>query len=523
MMDWSRCSKVYSTRRSSKRKTLLTLSLATYAVLLCLIPLVVARNIGTDNGDADGVAFGPPGLEDVFSDSEVHHLSHHKRHHHSNNRIDNEDSINSVKDWTANRKRKLRDRNVQKHTEEDNEYEKISSPSVIAAKAKGASKTNLKYLEPDKKFFDYFPIEDVELNYDPKEDDIRVVLLSDDDDTDGKKKKSKKFTASTLMKKTHPHQRQKRDVQYPGSQDESATSADGEGGKITKRNVFPQYLSSNSIPGADCNYIPQSSPNFPWFPRPSRFYLPVVYVPVPVFQGYVPSYPFYHNPALSYPGYLPPPCSPPTACAPPTNPPPAPVVPTMPSGNKTNLADRFGNDDYPIVYPEDDRVIWDASPARDQTVSSFDQPSPPAAALPFPTTTQRPATVSTRRPPPPLIHRPDRPEKPIVRRTSTTRPTTGIFDSSASNALGGGFRSSFGAQPARRPTPPPPPPPTQDPETPSRCIWAIVSCCSRNDLAVRYACFEQLGCHGAFWDRNPCADKVQDAALEETSRFFDRK
>lgn len=124
----------------------------------------------------------------------------------------------------------------------------------------------------------------------------------------------------------------------------------------------------------------------------------------------------------------------------------------------------------------------------------------------------------------------------------------GIFDSSASNALGGGFRSksqsyikifisisrkqnmssfhilgSFGAQPARRPTPPPPPPPTQDPETPSRCIWAIVSCCSRNDLAVRYACFEQLGCHGAFWDRNPCADKVQDAALEETSRFFDRK
>lgn len=198
------------------------------------------------------------------------------------------DSINSVKDWTSNRKRKLRDRNVQKHTEEDNEYEKISSPSVIAAKAKGASKTNLKYLEPDKKFFDYFPIEDVELNYDPKEDDIRVVLLSDDDDTDGKKKKSKKFTASTLMKKTHPHQRQKRDVQYPGSQDESATSADGEGGKITKRNVFPQYLSSNSIPGADCNYIPQSSPNFPWFPRPSRFYLPVVYVPVPVFQGYVP-------------------------------------------------------------------------------------------------------------------------------------------------------------------------------------------------------------------------------------------
>lgn len=71
---------------------------------------------------------------------------------------------------------------------------------------------------------------------------------------------------------------------------------------------------------------------------------------------------------------MPPPCSPPTACAPPTNPPPAPVVPTMPSGNKTNLADRFGNDDYPIVYPEDDRVIWDASPARDQTVSSFDQP-----------------------------------------------------------------------------------------------------------------------------------------------------
>ncbi|XP_044250235.2 uncharacterized protein hdly isoform X2 [Drosophila takahashii] len=61
-----------------------------------------------------------------------------------------------------------------------------------------------------------------------------------------------------------------------------------------------------------------------------------------------------------------------------------------------------------------------------------------------------------------------------------------------------------------------PPAPTRRPPTQSssagegkvtKCVWAIVNCCSSESKKVRYNCFEEFGCHGAFWDINPCADE----------------
>lgn len=55
----------------------------------------------------------------------------------------------------------------------------------------------------------------------------------------------------------------------------------------------------------------------------------------------------------------------------------------------------------------------------------------------------------------------------------------------------------------------------------AKCVWGVVNCCSRSNNAIRYACFEQLGCHGAFWDLNPCNNDVIDAAIGEADNFFD--
>lgn len=55
---------------------------------------------------------------------------------------------------------------------------------------------------------------------------------------------------------------------------------------------------------------------------------------------------------------------------------------------------------------------------------------------------------------------------------------------------------------------------------PSRCVWGIVNCCSRQDINIRYTCFERIGCQGAFWDLNPCGEDILDAALSEADQYF---
>lgn len=58
-----------------------------------------------------------------------------------------------------------------------------------------------------------------------------------------------------------------------------------------------------------------------------------------------------------------------------------------------------------------------------------------------------------------------------------------------------------------------------EPPRPS-CVWGIVQCCTPKDINIRYACFERVGCQGAFWDLNPCGDDIFNAALSESDRFF---
>ena len=60
-------------------------------------------------------------------------------------------------------------------------------------------------------------------------------------------------------------------------------------------------------------------------------------------------------------------------------------------------------------------------------------------------------------------------------------------------------------------------------QPPSSCVWAIVTCCQPQTAAVRYSCFELLGCPGAFWDGSPCEQAVADAALLHASKFYNKK
>ncbi|XP_014254499.1 uncharacterized protein LOC106669492 [Cimex lectularius] len=57
-------------------------------------------------------------------------------------------------------------------------------------------------------------------------------------------------------------------------------------------------------------------------------------------------------------------------------------------------------------------------------------------------------------------------------------------------------------------------------QEPSKCVWAIVACCSPNSREIRYSCFELLGCEGPFWDENPCESRIVTAAANTALKFY---
>jgi hypothetical protein len=57
-------------------------------------------------------------------------------------------------------------------------------------------------------------------------------------------------------------------------------------------------------------------------------------------------------------------------------------------------------------------------------------------------------------------------------------------------------------------------------EDPSRCVWAIISCCSPRSNEVRHPCFELLGCPGPFWDTNPCNKGMTASAVKVVNQFY---
>jgi hypothetical protein len=55
---------------------------------------------------------------------------------------------------------------------------------------------------------------------------------------------------------------------------------------------------------------------------------------------------------------------------------------------------------------------------------------------------------------------------------------------------------------------------------PTRCVWAIISCCSPGSNRIRHPCFELLGCPGPFWDTNPCNERMTGAAIKVAGEFY---
>ncbi|XP_058813911.1 uncharacterized protein LOC131677857 isoform X2 [Topomyia yanbarensis] len=56
-------------------------------------------------------------------------------------------------------------------------------------------------------------------------------------------------------------------------------------------------------------------------------------------------------------------------------------------------------------------------------------------------------------------------------------------------------------------------------QAPSKCTWAIANCCSHNSDKIRYYCFEQNQCFGAFWGENVCLRHFE-AALREIEIYY---
>lgn len=54
---------------------------------------------------------------------------------------------------------------------------------------------------------------------------------------------------------------------------------------------------------------------------------------------------------------------------------------------------------------------------------------------------------------------------------------------------------------------------------PSNCTWAIANCCSQFSDKIRYYCFEQNQCFGAFWGDNVCRVYYR-LALDEIENFY---
>ncbi|XP_034113284.2 uncharacterized protein LOC117573894 isoform X2 [Drosophila albomicans] len=161
-----------------------------------------------------------------------------------------------------------------------------------------------------------------------------------------------------------------------------------------------------------------------------------------------------------------------------------PTKPNMP----TDIGTRLGE-------PDENSLFHDSNPAN-ADFSVFNQPRP-AADTPRPsssnrqTPTTRPPFGGFQSPPESPVEQPPRWEPSPQRRPATNRPTTSAPAAS------------------RRTTP-----------RVSSCVWAIVNCCSQGNSDIHYNCFEEFGCHGAFWGVNPCADNVRDGAIASLTRSF---
>ncbi|XP_037051278.1 uncharacterized protein LOC119085108 isoform X2 [Bradysia coprophila] len=405
----------------------------------------------------------------------------------------------------------------------------------------------------EKKYFDYLPAED-EIDFDADDDsnDYRFGFdgtTNDGDDLTGYDELSDEENENLSETMIHKN-RYKRDIKDDSErliQNEKRHAVWDQGHHQTAPLTFyisrerQQPINPFIFGTAVYNDL---NPNNPWnnrfygSPHLNNFYLPVA---PPPSAGYA-----YPRPVIPFSIIVPGPYH--NIPDPPQNP-QATEEPAAPSTDSpVSLDNRFGEpvwdvDDVPQVNQNSISNIGKDNSVQPPTK----RPSPPLIHnsdqerdIPRPERPQRPQSTqgtnqqgtppaTTRRPQPSLIHNSDSQNALDLARPSRI-PTLG------SNRQGGSaftvgpsvgapiWSSDDGQTQSNRPAFAQQQPQQIDAPVaqlgPSRCVWGIVNCCTRRDINIRYACFERIGCQGAFWDLNPCGDDILDAALNEADRYF---
>lgn len=245
--------------------------------------------------------------------------------------------------------------------------------------------------------------------------------------------------------------------------------------------------------------------NGPWFPYPVAGYsyqVPTIY-PGSVFVQYDPNN--NNRPRLDN-SYLPPPMFT-TVTQPPDRSylPPA-TRPTEPPG-MIDLGNRFGVGSRPVFAFD---TVYDPDVDRNYQLIARPRPSTGNDDRQFPNNFLGLAQPTTPRPLPPSTRR-------ATTRVTTTTPRPVVQHSSDDDF----DWSTLGLSPdeigsrvdvnentlntTRR--------------QPSKCVWAIANCCSQFSDKIRYYCFEQNQCFGAFWGDNVCRGYYK-LALAEIENYY---
>ncbi|XP_062536257.1 uncharacterized protein LOC134205217 isoform X4 [Armigeres subalbatus] len=168
-------------------------------------------------------------------------------------------------------------------------------------------------------------------------------------------------------------------------------------------------------------------------------------------------------------------------------PPPQPVRPVVPPSNSNQIPDRTY---LPVPRPE---------PADEPGLPA---PRPISTVRPLApgTTTDTTSTFATTTTP-----------RPVIQNNSDDEfdwAALGLSPDAVGTRLGGDNGSSDDnkTDPNRR-------------RTPSKCTWAIANCCSQFSDKIRYHCFEQNQCYGAFWGDNVCRAYYK-LALTEIENYY---
>ncbi|XP_061399067.1 uncharacterized protein LOC133334757 [Musca vetustissima] len=177
----------------------------------------------------------------------------------------------------------------------------------------------------------------------------------------------------------------------------------------------------------------------------------------------------------------------------------------IPVEGPIDFGNRFGDIDEP------DRVIFGPTPTRPTRrpqESIFRDPRPENFDYSFMNPQSQPSTEGT----------------PVVsRRPAATRAPESIFRDPRPENFNFSFMNGVQQASNVRTTTVAPPPASNaraEPTGVSQCVWAIVNCCSSRNSEIRYSCFEQNGCYGAFWGLNPCAEPLRDNFVSFVADFY---